>query len=105
MTDDLGFRPICHDCAPKPLGLTKEQIDPLTLINRYIKLGFDTGIPEGEGPTREHIWLRVYSLNPKDATKLFGIVVSNPVAIEVGEGDMIEFDLGDIEEYVPEEAP
>jgi uncharacterized protein YegJ (DUF2314 family) len=99
MDDKRTFGPVCHGCAPRPLGLTKEKIDPLTLVGRHVKLGFDTGIPDGEGPTKEHLWVIVTAADGDD---LKGEIVNIPVVVNYRQGHPIVFTLDEIEDIYQE---
>lgn len=102
MHEDPIIQNICPDHAPGPLGLTIEKIDPSFLIGKHVKVGFDTGLEEGKGPTKEHIWLRVYKVCSDDPTKLYATVASTPVALEFELEDMTEILLGEIEDIYTE---
>lgn len=93
------FRDVCHACAPKPLGLTKEEMPLEQLIGRFVKLGFETNIPEDKGPTMEHIWVKVEGVI---GDVLTGKINSNPVVIDYECDDQVEFGLGEIEDIFQE---
>lgn len=100
--EDLGFGPVCRDCAPKPLGLTSDQVNPATLIGKFVKVGVETGIPDSEGPTKEHIWVRVTGVN--DQGELVGKIYCDPVAIDYRRDDDVALTIDEIEDIYQEGA-
>ena len=92
--------PVCHNCAPRPIGLTVDDIDPLELVAKHVKLGFDTDYEDGVGPTKEHIWILITSYNGDG--KFTGEVDSVPVALDLSRNDEVTFALEDIEDIYPE---
>lgn len=98
--EGLGFGPVCGECAPKPLGLTTDQVDPRTLVGLNVKVGIKTDIEEGKGPTQEHIWVKLMILN--DDGSFAGFVNSEPVALLLERGNRITVKLEDIEDIYRE---
>ena len=89
------FHDVCHECAPKPLGLTPEEVPLEQLIGRFVKLGFKTNIPEDKGPTMEHVWVKVEEVI---GDVLTGKINSNPVVINYELDDQVDFAIGEIED-------
>ena len=86
---------VCADCTKERKNKMQEKlknIDPKTLIGKYVKKGF-----LGENNKVEHMWVEIIGLS-KDG-KLIGELNNDPIVItHLQSGDVIELDISEIEQ-------
>lgn len=95
-----NIRTVCSKHAPKPIGLDA-SIDPTSLIGRHVKIGIDVDRAKvvGEAPDKEHIWIKINSVEDK---KLIGIIDNNPLYIPYKLGEKISITIDQIEDIYAE---
>lgn len=97
---DRNFGYVCKKHAPKPNPIYT-TVKPDEFIGKYVKLGFDTGLPEGL-PQLEHMWVFVLALAPPETDcQLMGNLNNDPQWIPgLKDGARVLFTLNEIEDVV-----
>ena len=94
-----NLRFFCNKHAPKKIAFDG---DPVTLIGRHVKLGFQAR-PNEQNVKIEHMWVTVDSANRRNGV-LTGKLANDPFYVDgIKCGSNVTFTVSDIEELVPEE--
>ena len=95
-----NVRHVCPQHAAKPLGLTRDRVNPAHLVGAHVKVG--VVVPDdGDGnPSKEHIWIKVTGVN--DAGELVGVIDNEPICIPYSLGERVAIKLEEIEDIYGE---
>ena len=100
MENPANIRNVCPTHAPKP-NPKFASMPTNYFIGKYCKLGFP--VPEGCGPTHEHMWIKV--TGPGKEKELRGNLDNTPFYLDdICLGEKVEFDRNEIEDVLASET-
>lgn len=95
---------VCKEHAPKA-GKFKSR-EPHTFLGLKVKLAFPVNHPDNGRATKEHMWVNVTSLVPRESdggNQLIGTLVNTPYLLcDFEYGDTVSFKTKEIEDVFAE---
>lgn len=83
---------VCDAHAPKPRPELVKKAE--SLVGKFVKKGFATGLPKGE-PQVEHMWVDVQRV---EGEELVGLLNNDPLVVPLRCGDTVRVKLSEVED-------
>lgn len=91
-----NVRWVCPDHGPKSGGFADQ--DPTTMVGRFVKRAFPAIHPQTQEPVREHMWVKVLSV---ENGQLKGLLDNHPsLSMELRLGDTVMVSMDEIEDVL-----